>query len=187
MYFIKIEKFDYKSINLQIQCDSDYARDKIARRSISGVIIWLNDNVVYFKANHIKGTCLSVTEAEYRAAGDGLMALLSLMNLFTDLAPLTIKKPAEMQLDNSGAIFISKNSVNSNLTKHIEIRHHFIRDHIDNGTLRISHIDTADNISDFLTKPEVDALFIKNRDLLMQSYDESQYITHDVTYIKNKT
>ena len=55
--------------------------------------------------------------------------------------------------DNTSAIMISKNPVLHSRTKHIEIRHHFIRDHVEKGDIELVHIDTKNQIADIFTKP----------------------------------
>ncbi|GJU09404.1 hypothetical protein Tco_1131800 [Tanacetum coccineum] len=50
--------------------------------------------------------------------------------------------------DNKGAIDLSKNPV-----KHIEIRHHFLRDNVQKGNISIEKVSSEDNIADILTKP----------------------------------
>nr|GEX83795.1 hypothetical protein [Tanacetum cinerariifolium] len=53
----------------------------------------------------------------------------------------------------SCAICIVKNPANHSKTKHIEIRHHFIRDCYENNLISVDHIHTDDNVADLLTKP----------------------------------
>ena len=55
--------------------------------------------------------------------------------------------------DNTSAINISKNSVQHSWTKHIKIRHHFIRKLVKNGTLTLEFIHTDDQKADLFTKP----------------------------------
>jgi hypothetical protein len=55
--------------------------------------------------------------------------------------------------DTSSAIMISKNSVLHARTKHIEIRHHFIHDHVEMGDSELIHVDTKYQIADIFTKP----------------------------------
>ena len=55
--------------------------------------------------------------------------------------------------DNKGAIDLSKNPVQHARTKHIEIRHHFLRDNIQKGNVSIEKVSSEDNIADILTKP----------------------------------
>ena len=51
------------------------------------------------------------------------------------------------------ALPISKNLVQHSRTKHIEIRHHFIREHVEDGTLTLEFIHTNDQKADLFTKP----------------------------------
>ncbi|GJR07730.1 copia protein [Tanacetum coccineum] len=55
--------------------------------------------------------------------------------------------------DNKGAIDLSKNPVQHYRTKHIEIRHHFLRDNVQKGNISIEKVSSEDNIADILTKP----------------------------------
>ncbi|GKC52092.1 hypothetical protein Tco_1074837 [Tanacetum coccineum] len=55
--------------------------------------------------------------------------------------------------DNKGAIDLSKNPVLHSRTKHIEIRHHFLRDNVQKGNISIEKVSSQDNIADILTKP----------------------------------
>ncbi|GJV95266.1 hypothetical protein Tco_1546843 [Tanacetum coccineum] len=55
--------------------------------------------------------------------------------------------------DNKGVIELSKNPVLHSRTKHIEIRHHFLRDNIQKGNISIEKVSSEDNIADILTKP----------------------------------
>jgi hypothetical protein len=54
--------------------------------------------------------------------------------------------------DNTSAIMISKNSVLHTRTKHVEIRHHFIRDHVERGDIKLIHVDIKYQIVDIFTK-----------------------------------
>jgi hypothetical protein len=55
--------------------------------------------------------------------------------------------------DNKGAIDLSKNPVQHSRTKHIEIRHHFLRDNVQKGIISIEKVSSEDNIAEILTKP----------------------------------
>ncbi|GJT50006.1 retrovirus-related pol polyprotein from transposon TNT 1-94 [Tanacetum coccineum] len=55
--------------------------------------------------------------------------------------------------DNKWAIDLSKNPVQHSRTKHIEIRHHFLRDNVQKGNISIEKVSSEDNIADILTKP----------------------------------
>jgi hypothetical protein len=55
--------------------------------------------------------------------------------------------------DNESAIRLADNSVEHNRTKHIDIRHHFLRDHQQRGDIDIYHISTENQLADIFTKP----------------------------------
>ena len=57
-----------------------------------------------------------------------------------------------MYCDNLSAINISKNPIQHSRTKHIDIRHHFLRDMAEKELLRIEHIDTRSQLADIFTK-----------------------------------
>ena len=54
--------------------------------------------------------------------------------------------------DNTSAINISKNLVHHSRTKHIDIRHHFLRDHVEKRNIVLDHCRTEDQIADIFTK-----------------------------------
>ena len=55
--------------------------------------------------------------------------------------------------DNESAIKIANNSVQHSRTKHIDIRHHFLRDHSTKGDIDIKHVRTKEQLADIFTKP----------------------------------
>jgi len=55
--------------------------------------------------------------------------------------------------DNTGAINLTKNPIQHSKTKHIEIRHHFIRDHVQNGDCEIKFVKTENQLADLFAKP----------------------------------
>ena len=55
--------------------------------------------------------------------------------------------------DNTSAITIANNYVLHSKTKHIEIRYHFIRDHVMNGDVELHFVPTEYQLADFFTKP----------------------------------
>ena len=58
----------------------------------------------------------------------------------------------ELNSNSLGARAIAENPVHHSRTKHIEIRHHYIRDPVPDGTFNVSSVPTKNNIADALTK-----------------------------------
>jgi hypothetical protein len=55
--------------------------------------------------------------------------------------------------DNESAILLVDNPVEHSRTKHVDIRHHFLRDHQQRGDIDIYHISTENQLADIFTKP----------------------------------
>ena len=66
--------------------------------------------------------------------------------------------PIRVHVDNIGAIYLTKTATGSNRTKHVDTRYHFVREYIDNGTLKIIYVQSQNNDADVMTKnlPEKD-------------------------------
>jgi hypothetical protein len=55
--------------------------------------------------------------------------------------------------DNESAICLADNPVEHSRTKHIDIHHHFLRDHQQKGDIDVYHISTENHLADIFTKP----------------------------------
>jgi hypothetical protein len=55
--------------------------------------------------------------------------------------------------DNESAIKIAYNPCDQSRTKHIDIRHHFLRDYVIKGNIVISHVGPNNQLADIFTKP----------------------------------
>lgn len=97
---------------------------------------------------------LIIPETEYVSQSE---AIKEAMNLKGFLAELGLNEMAKITLnvDNRGAICLASDHMFHSRTKHIDIRHHFIRDVIDKDTVIIKHIPTGQMTADILTKPLV--------------------------------
>ena len=65
-----------------------------------------------------------------------------------------VKKPVIVRVDNMGAIFMAKNTTATKRTKHIDIRAHFVHEHVDEetGQMEIVFVRSEENKSDIFTK-----------------------------------
>ena len=68
-----------------------------------------------------------------------------------------------LRCDNTSAINITKNPVMHSRTKHIDIRHHFLRDHVLQGDVEVTFVDTHNQLADIFTKPLAREQFYKIR------------------------
>jgi hypothetical protein len=92
----------------------------------------------------------SSTEAEYVAAANCCGQVLWIQNQMLDYGFNFMN--TKIYIDNQSTISIVKNPVFHQRTKHIEIRHHFIRDSNQKHLIQVLKIHTDDNVVDLLTK-----------------------------------
>ncbi|GJT54875.1 hypothetical protein Tco_0989929 [Tanacetum coccineum] len=100
-----------------------------------------------------KQTALSIStaEAEYVRARKACQQALWMKQDLVDYGIRLDDIP--IMCDNNGAIDLSKNSVQHSRTKHIEIRHHFLRNNVQKGNISIEKVSSEDNIADIISKP----------------------------------
>ncbi|WJX12869.1 hypothetical protein P8452_03321 [Trifolium repens] len=119
----------------------------------------------YLKGTSNFGLCkkqvsvaLSTAEAEYVAAGSCCSQILWLKQQLLDYDLKLQRVP--ILCDNTSAINLTKNPVLHSRTKHIEIRHHFLRDHVEKGDVVFEHVDSKNQLADIFTKPLATEPFI---------------------------
>ena len=137
------------------------------RKSVSGWCIFLCGNLVFWKSRGQKTTALSSTEAEYIALSELCVEILHVRNLLTFIK-VTIEYPIQVQVDNVGAIFLATNYTGKR-TRHIDAKYHFIRDYVEDGTVKIQFVKTEDNLADIFTKNQATAIFKKSTDILLDN------------------
>jgi hypothetical protein len=149
-----------KSLQSISYTDSDYAKDEKDRKSISGRINTVGGMITNWSSKKQTTVSLSSTEAEYQALSECAQEAMFTRNLISEITGKH-QPPAIIYEDNLGAIFLSKNSQVSARTKHIDVRHHFIRDLIKENKLNIKFIKTENNTADIMTKNVNKESFIK--------------------------
>ncbi|GJV07275.1 hypothetical protein Tco_1344931 [Tanacetum coccineum] len=140
--------FDIETI---VYADSDYAGDYVDRKSTSGVCTFMGCCLTSWFSKKQTALAISITEAEYVSAGKACQQALWMKQALIDYGFRLDDTP--IMCDNKGAIDLSKESVKHSRTKHIEIRHHFLRDNVQKGNISIEKVSSEDNIADILTKP----------------------------------
>jgi hypothetical protein len=158
-------------IELTGYCDADWAGDVDDRKSTNGFVIKINDCVVHWGSKKQDTVSLSSAEAEYMSICSTVTELKWFTSLLNELQVLTNPTPI-LYCDNQSAIAISENDKFHNRTKHIDIRHHYIRDAIKNKEIQLQWIESKNQQADILTKSLAKTLFVKMRTRIMQDvYD----------------
>jgi len=131
--------------------DTDWASDESNRRSASGYAFFLYSSLVSWSSVKQRTTALSSTEAEYMAMSHAMKEALWIRLLLTSLG-LPIPRPFPILCDNQSTIKIADSDSTSSRSKHIDIRYHFIREHLQSGSFEASWVSTSDMTADILTK-----------------------------------
>ena len=93
---------------------------------------------------------LSTAEAEYITAGSCCAQILWIKQQLEDFGIKLNETP--IRCDNTSAINLSKNPIQYSRSKHIEIRHHFIREHVQNKNITLEYVCTENQLADIFTK-----------------------------------
>ena len=146
--------------------DADYASSKIDRKNTSDTCQFLGHMLVSWSSKKQNSVALSTAEAEYIAIGNCCAQILWIKQQLSDFG-MSLNNIL-IFCDNTSAINITKNPVQHSHTKHIEIRHHFIRDRVLKNDISIEFVDSLNQIADIFTKPLNEAQFVKiKRELVM--------------------
>ncbi|GJZ69968.1 putative ribonuclease H-like domain-containing protein [Tanacetum coccineum] len=138
-------------LNLEAFSDSDYGGSNLDRKSTTGGCQFLGQRLISWQCKKQTIVATSTTEAEYVAAANCCGQVLWVQNQLLDYGFNFMN--TKIHIDNESTICIVKNPVYHSKTKHIEIRHHFIRDCYEKKLISVEKIHTDLNVADLLTKP----------------------------------
>lgn len=130
--------------------DADFAACTIDRKSTSGTCHFLGSRLVSWACKKQASVSTSTTEAEYIAAGSCCAQILWIKQQLEDYNVQIVQTP--IYCDNTSAISVSHNPVMHSKTKHIDIRYHFLKDHVEKGNILLQYISTELQLADILTK-----------------------------------
>nr|GEX90901.1 hypothetical protein [Tanacetum cinerariifolium] len=131
--------------------DSDYGGATQDCKSTTRGCQFLGRRLISWQCKKQTIVATSTTEAEYVAAASCCGQVLWIQNQLLDYGYNFMN--TKIYIDNNSPIYIVKNPVYHSKTKHIEIRHHFIRDCFEKKLISVDHIHTDENVADLLTKP----------------------------------
>ncbi|GJY71730.1 hypothetical protein Tco_0475433 [Tanacetum coccineum] len=138
-------------IETVVYADSDHAGDYVDRKSTSGICTFVGCCLTSWFSKKQTALAISTTEAEYVSIGKSCQQALWMKQALIDYDVRLNDVP--IMCGNKGAIDLSKNPMQHSRTKHIEIRHHFLRDSVQKGHISIEKVSSVDNITEILTKP----------------------------------
>lgn len=132
--------------------DADWAGDKSTYRSTTGYIVYLGSHPIAWSSKRQTTLARSSTEAEFRAVASTTTEIQWLMSLLSEIG-FHPKVTPTVYCDNLSAVHYSANPVFHSRMKHLALDFHFVREKVQQGTLRVTHIKGDDQLADGLTKP----------------------------------
>jgi len=142
--------------------DSDWGGCLDTRRSTTGYLFRTFGGPVAWRSRRQATTALSTAEAEYMASADATRQAVWLRQLLNDLGH-DASKPLTILNDNNAAIQLSRNPVHHDRSKHIDMRHHYLREKVADSTIELEHVASENNLADLLTKPLGNDQFVELR------------------------
>ncbi|GJV80821.1 retrovirus-related pol polyprotein from transposon TNT 1-94 [Tanacetum coccineum] len=133
-----------------LKTDANHAGCQDTRTSTSGSAQFLGDKLVSWSSKKQKSTAISTTEAEYIALFGCCAQILWMRSQLTDYGFTFNKIP--LYYDNCSAIALCCNNVQHSRSKHIDIRHHFIREQVEKGMVELYFLTTNYQLADIFTK-----------------------------------
>ncbi|KAK6160246.1 hypothetical protein DH2020_003627 [Rehmannia glutinosa] len=137
--------------------DSDYAGCRGYMKSTSGTCQMLGNKLVSWFNKKQNLIATSTAEAEYIAAGSCCAQVLWMRQQLRDYD--VEEKEIPIMCDKTSAIAITQNPVLHSRTKHIDVRYHFIRDHVEKKDITLEYISTDKQLADIFTKPLCESRF----------------------------
>ncbi|KAI3721795.1 hypothetical protein L2E82_32813 [Cichorium intybus] len=140
-----------KDFGLKGYTDSDWAGSMDDMRSTSGNCFILGKSAVSWSSKKQNSVALSSTEAEYVAAAAASCQAVWLRRILTDLGYEQVTA-TNIKCDNRSAVMLARNPVHHSRTKHIDIKHHFIRELVATEEIQLEECRTDEQVADVLTK-----------------------------------
>nr|GEW33821.1 Gag-Pol polyprotein [Tanacetum cinerariifolium] len=138
------------SVALIAFADADHTGCQDTRRRTSGSVQFLGERLISWSSKRQKSAAISSIEAEYIALFGCCAQILWMWSQLLDYGLVFNKIP--MYCDNKSAIALCCNNVQHSWSKHIDIRYHFIKEHVENGVIELYFINTEYQLADLFTK-----------------------------------
>lgn len=141
----------YTKGKLELECysDADHGGDLSTGRSTSGVLCLYAGGAISWLSQRQPSVAVSTTEAEIVAASEAAKEIIWLNRL---IGSLTETNKPKLHVDNEAAVRLAENPEFHRRTKHIRIRHFFVRELVTSGEMQITRISTELQLADIFTK-----------------------------------
>jgi hypothetical protein len=165
-----------KEFRVVMTTDADFAKNPDTRKSVSGIHVTICNAVTLVNSStNQKTVALSTTNAEYVSASKGCQELVFVHQLSDEtMGPKFMERPAYVYGDTMGAVFLIKIDKISENTKHMEIRHYFMRSLQEEGEMSVRFKPTDELVADVNTKNNPVVVLTKHRRTMRRAERKSK-------------
>jgi hypothetical protein len=148
--------FSGSKFDLHVFTDADWAGDRVTKRSTTGYIVFAGGGPIIWSSKLQTTVATSSMESEYMAMYGGMQELVWIRGVLSELSLTSLfSKSIQFYIDSQSAEDLASNPVSHKRSKHISIKYHWIREHVDPeglATARLYHVCSEDQVSDIFTK-----------------------------------
>jgi hypothetical protein len=145
--------------------DSDWVDDPDDQKSTIGYVFSLGSGPVTWACKKQQAISLSLVEAEYQAVVNASQEALWLQQILSEFG-FEQQHPTSLWCDNQSSIKLTKDPVQHQHNKNIELHMHFIRKLIHDQVIEVLFFPTEDQVAEIFTKSLIEAKFSKLRSML---------------------
>lgn len=132
--------------------DADWASDVDKRRSCTGYVFKMCNGAVSWNSKRQPTVAASSTEAEYMSLSSAVQEVMWLKQFGQDFDIELKTEAVKIGCDNQSTIKLAESDGFRARTKHIDVRHHVVREKVEDSTIRVEYIPTDLMVADSLTK-----------------------------------
>jgi hypothetical protein len=148
---LRVKHSAHDTLALSGYTDADFAARGSDRKSISAATIYLNGMLIHWYCTKQDNVSLSTMESEFVAAARGVQELLGCRELLQEIGA-TVDHPIPLYMDNQAAIAQITSEASSQRSKHVDIKHKFLKDLYYKNKLKPIHVPTKSMLADLMTK-----------------------------------
>lgn len=141
-----------KKVRVTAYVDADHAHDQVTRRSVTGILVFLNNTPIRWYSKRQSTVETSTYGSELVAARIATELIMTVRYQLRMLG-VPLDGPAMMYGDNNSVVLSTSTPSSVLKKKHNAIAYHRVREALAAGILIFSHIRSEENLADILTKP----------------------------------
>ena len=148
-------RFSGESFDMHVFTDADWAGDQVTRKSTTGYVVFAAGGPLSWQSKLQPTVATSSMQSEYQSLYAGMQEIVWLRGVLAEVS-LPFCEPTPFFLDSQSAQDLATNPVYHKRSKHIEIKYHWVREHVDPDgqfkTAELIHVTSLNQSADIYTK-----------------------------------